>query len=178
MQRASRMRRRSEGKLHNVETATKFSYLGDRIDSGGGFVAAVTSSTRLGWAKFRECQDLLCGRKFPLKMNGIVYKSCVRSAMLYGGETWSLGRGEIWILQITERAIVINMCWVKLMDKNSTRDLMQMLDMNETMDQLAKANCVRWYGNVLRKEKNNFLRRALDFKVNGTMKRGRPKKPG
>ena len=31
-------------------------------------------------------------------------------------------------------------------------------------------------GNVLRKDKNNFLRRALDSKVKGTWKRGRPKK--
>ena len=56
-----------------------------------------------------------------------------------------------------------NVCGVKLMDKKSTRDLMQMLDLNETIDQLAKANSVRWYGHVLRKDKNNFLRRALDF---------------
>ena len=33
-------------KLHDdVETVTEFSYLGDRIKSGGGFVAAVTSRT-------------------------------------------------------------------------------------------------------------------------------------
>ena len=62
------------------------------------------------------------------------------------------------------------------MAKSSTKDLMQMLDMNETIDQLAKANSVRWYGNVLRKDKNKSLRRALDLKVNGTRKRGRPKK--
>ena len=50
----------------------------------------------------------------------------------------------------------------------STKDLMQMLDLNETIDQLAKANCVRWYGHVLRKDKNNSLRRALVFMVIGT----------
>ena len=38
-----------------------------------------------------------------------------------------------------------NMCEVKLMDKKSTTDLMQMFDLNETVDQLAKANSVRWY---------------------------------
>ena len=53
---------------------------------------------------------------------------------------------------------------------------MPMLDFNDTIDQLAKANSVRWYGHVLRKDKNNFLRRALDLKVKGTRKRGRPKK--
>ena len=46
--------------------------------------------------------------------------------------------------------------------------------MNETIDQLAKANCVRWHGHVLRKDKNNFLRRALDVKTKGTMERDSP----
>ena len=50
-----------------------------------------------------------------------------------------------------------------------------MLDLNETIDQLAKANGVRWYGHVLTKDKNNSLRRALGLRVKGTMKRGRPK---
>ena len=36
-----------------------------------------------------------------------------------------------------------NMCGVKLMNKKSTRDLMRMLDLNETVDRLAKANSVR-----------------------------------
>ena len=50
-----------------------------------------------------------------------------------------------------------------------------MLDLNEKIDQLAKANSVRWYGHVLGKD-DNVLRRAFDFLVKGTMKRGRPKK--
>ena len=35
-----------------------------------------------------------------------------------------------------------SMCGVKLMDKESTKDLMQMLDLNESIDQLVKANIV------------------------------------
>ena len=53
---------------------------------------------------------------------------------------------------------------------------MQMLDLNETMDQLVKANSVRCYGHVLRNDMNSYLRMALYFKVNWTIKRGRPKK--
>ena len=45
---------------------------------------------------------------------------------------------------------------------------MQMLDLNETEDQLARVNGVCWFGHVLRKDKNIFLRRILDLKVNGT----------
>ena len=35
-------------------------------------------------------------------VKGIVYKSCVRSAMLYGSETWCLGQNDIGILQRTD----------------------------------------------------------------------------
>ena len=115
-------------------------------------------------------------KEIPLKIKGSVYKSCVRSAILYGSETWSLGLNEIGILQRIKRAMVRNMCGVKLIPKKLTRDILQMLDLNETIDQLAKANSVRWYGHVLRKDENNILRRSLDFRVKGTMKRVRPKK--
>ena len=58
------------------------------------------------------------------------------------------------------------------MDKKSTKDLMQTMELNEAIDQLAKANSVRWYGHVLRKNKNNFLR-VLDFKVKETRRWGK-----
>ena len=96
--------------------------------------------------------------------------------MSYGSETWSLGQNEIGMLQRTERAMVRNMCGVKLMDKNLTKDITQMLDLNETLDQLARADSVHWYGHALRKDKNNYKRRSLDFKVKGTMKKGGPMK--
>ena len=48
--------------------------------------AAVTARTRCGWATFVECGVSLFGRTFPLKLNGAIYKSCVRPAILYGSE--------------------------------------------------------------------------------------------
>ena len=46
-------------------------------------------------------------------------------------------------------------------------DLILILGLNETKDQLAIANSVRWYGHVLRREDGHVLRRALDFEVEG-----------
>ena len=63
---------------------------------------------------------------------------------------------------------------VKLLDMKSAKDPLQMLDLNETMDQLAITNSVRWYGHALRKHENNFLRRALDIEVKGIRKNGLP----
>ena len=77
----------------------------------------------------------------------MVYRSCVRSAMLYGSKTWCLGENEMTVLRRTERA----MGGAKLMEKKRTEDLTEMLGLKETVVQMAKANGVRWYGHVLRR---------------------------
>ena len=58
-----------------------FCYFGDRLNASGGCETAVTSRVRIAWIILRECGELLCGRRFSLKMKGMVYCSCVRSEM-------------------------------------------------------------------------------------------------
>ena len=126
--------------------------------------------------KFRECGELLNSKRFSLKVKGMVYRSCVRVVMLYGSETWCLRENEIAILRRTEREMVRAMCGAKLMEKKRTEDLMEMLGFKETAVQVAKANGVRWYGHVLRRDVGHVLRKALEFEVKGKRKRGRTKK--
>ena len=64
------------------------------------------------------------------------------------------------------------------MNKTMAEDLIQMLDLEETIDQLARGNSVRWYGHVLRMDKNHILREALDPRVMGTRKRVECSQPG
>ena len=63
------------------------------------------------------------------------------------------------ILRRTERAIVRSMRGVKLVDKKNTEELMKMLGLKETLDKMAKANGVRWYGHVVSSRAG--LRRGL-----------------
>ena len=50
-----------------------------------------------------------------------------------------------------------------------------MLGLKETLDGMAKANGLRWYGHVIRRNNNNILKKAMILEVNGKRKRGRPK---
>ena len=125
--------------------------------------------------KFRECGELLLGRTFSLKMKGMVYRSCVRSAMLYGSETWCLRENEMIILRRTERAMVRSMCGVKLVHRKNTEDLMKMLGLKKTLDKMAQANGVRWYEHVVKRNEESILKKAMMLLVNGQQKRGRPK---
>ena len=54
-------------------------------------------------------------------------------------------------------SMVGEMCGVQL--KDGKRFSYLMLDLNETIDQLAMANSVCWYGHVLRREDGHVLRR-------------------
>ena len=60
-----------------------------------------------------------------------------------------------------------------------TEDLIKMLlllGLKETAVQMAKANGVRWYGHLLRRDDGPVLRKVLEFEVRGKRKRARPKK--
>ena len=68
------------------------------------------------------------------------------------------------------------MCGVQLKDRKSCVDLMFVLALNETIDQLAMANSICWYGYVLRREDGHVLRRSFDFEAEGQRKKGGSKR--
>ena len=156
-----------------METVSKFSYLGDRLNATGGCETAVTARSKIGWVKFRICSEILKGRRFSLKIKGKVYKSCVRSAMLYGSEAWCLREKEMVILRRKERATIRAMCGVKLLDRRNSEELMDMLGIKKSLDRMAKPSSMRWYGHVSRKEDENAIVTALKLEVSGS--RERPK---
>ena len=94
--------------------------------------------------------------------------------MLYGSEAWCLREKEMAILR-TERAMIRAMCGVKLLDQRNSEELMDMLGIKESLDRMAKASSMRWYGHVLRKEDENVIVKASKFEVSGSRGRRRPK---
>ena len=65
------------------------------------------------------------------------------------------------------------MCGQKVVDRRTTEKQMNMLGLKETIGRLAKANGVRWYELVLRRNDDSVLRVALNLEVTGKRKRGR-----
>ena len=61
---------------------------------------------------------------------------------------------------------------VKLMNKRSTEELMDMLGLKEAAAKLARVNGVRWYGHVLRQPEEDVLMKAMVHEVNGKRKHG------
>ena len=104
-----------------------------------GSEAAVAAKTRIGWIKYRECGEFLYGRIFSLKMKVRIYQSCVKSAMLYGSETWCLMENEMAILRRTKIAMMRAMCGVKIIEKRKSQEVMSLLGFKDTLDGLSRA---------------------------------------
>ena len=66
-----------------VEAVKGFCYFGNRLNANREHEVAMTARTRLGWKKFRECDEILFKKRFFLWIKIKVYKSYVRSTMLY-----------------------------------------------------------------------------------------------
>ena len=100
--------------------------------------------------------------------NKRIYQSCLTSAMLYGSKRLYLRKNEIATLRRTEKVVKRVMCRVELIKKQISQELMDAFDLEDTLDRLAIANRVQWYGHVLRRNDDDYvLRRALDFQVVG-----------
>ena len=95
--------------------------------------------------------------------------------MLHGSEAWCLREKETVILRRTETAMIRAMCGMKLLGRRNSEELTDMLSIKESLDRMAKASSIRWYGHVLRKEDENLIAKALKFEVSSSRGRGRPK---
>ena len=77
------------------------------------------------------------GNRFPLRMKSKVYRCYIRSAILYGSETWSLKENKKAILRRTKMTMVRAMRGQKIVDRKTTKEQVDMLGLRETIDRLA-----------------------------------------
>ena len=85
--------------------------------------------------------------KVSLSIKEKIYRRCVKSAIGYESEAWCLSENMIAIFT-TKRTMNL-----------------YTLGLQETVDILAKANAVRWYGHVMRRNSDDVLRKTLAFGV-------------
>ena len=97
--------------------------------------------------------------------------------MLHGSETWPVRKENEVALQRAEMRMVRWMCGVKLQDRVPSKELRGRLELDDIISVLQR-NRLRWYGHVLRREDNDWVKKCMEYEVKGTRPRGRPKKTG
>ena len=157
-----------------LEKVRSFCYLGCVMDSRGGVSSAVTARIRSAWAKWRELAPILLKRDTPFGLKGMLYRMCVRSAMLYSSETWAVKQEDVKRLAATEMRMLRWLTGVTRADRKTNAEVRAMLDI-VPIEEVMRRRRLRWYGHVERMNDEEWVKRVRDLKVEGKRPRGRPR---
>ena len=135
---------------------------------------AVITRIGKGWGKFRALAPLMCTKSTPMALRGKLYSACVRSCMVYGSETWALTVENQRRLERAERQMLKRICGGTLKERISSEELRQRLDVEGVMDVIRRGR-LRWYGHVMRKQDEDWVKKCISMEVDGKKPRGRPK---
>ena len=90
----------------------KFRYLGSVMHESGGIDHDIYSRISAAWAKWREVTGVVCNRRIPPKLKGLIYKSIIRLVLLYSSECWLALSRDTQELHVTEMKMLKWMCGV------------------------------------------------------------------
>jgi len=88
--------------------------------------------------------------------------------VLHGSETWPIRKENVMALQRAEMRMVRWMCGIKLKDRLPSKELRERLVLQQ--------NRLRWYGHVLQKDDDDWVKKCMDYEVEGPRPTGRPKR--
>ena len=77
----------------------------------------ITKRVGAGWMNWKKCSGELYDKRMPVKLNGKVYRTVVRPAMLYGAETWATTKRKESRIEVNEMRMLRWMCGVTRKDK-------------------------------------------------------------
>jgi len=95
--------------------------------------------------------------------------------MLHGSETWPVRKENKVALQRAEMRMVKWMCNVKVKDSFPSKELRERLRIDDII-LILQQNRLQWYGHVLQKEDTDWVKKCMDYEVESSRPRGRPKR--
>ena len=111
----------------------------------------------------------------PLEMKGRVYAICVRSSMTYGSETRPLLADVGLKFERAEMQMIRWMCGISLKDRKTNEELKRLVGV-EPITTLIRSGRLRWHGHVMRKGDEDWVKKCMEYGVEGRRPVGRLRK--
>ena len=153
--------------LKRVKT---FTHLGSTLAEDGELDAEVTHRVQRGWKNWKKVSGVSCDRRMNMKINGKVYRTVVRPALMHGAETWALKKAQEKKLEVAEMRMLRWMCGVTKLGKIRNERIRGTTKVGEITKKVQEIR-LKWYGHVMRREEHHVERRAMVMKVQGRRKR-------
>ena len=88
---------------------------------------------------------------------------------------WSHSSSKYYFSIVQHMRMVRWMCGIKLKDRLPSKELRERLGIDD-IALILQQNRLRWYGHVLRKDDVDWVKKCMEYEVEGPRPRGRPKR--
>ena len=149
-----------------VKRVNTFTYLGSTLAKDGELDEEVTHRVQSMWNNWKRVSGVLCDRIMNVKIKGKVYRTVVRSVLMYGAETWALTKAQENKLEVADMRMLRWMCGVAELDKIRNERIRGTTKVREITKKVQERR-LKWYGHVMRREEHYVGRRAIVMKVQG-----------
>ena len=155
-----------------IEQVEKFCYLGSVVFSKAGAYDEVQCRVKKGWAKWRKVSGVVCDKMMAIKLMIKVYKSVIRSVLLYVMETLALKGTEERLLEATEMRMLRWICGISLREHRTNEDIRRFAKIASISDKVREAR-LRWLRHVMRRYEGSILKSVYQARVDRRRSRGR-----
>ena len=143
------------------------------FDANGRAEKDVNNRVKIAWSKWRETTGVMCDMNIPTTLKDKVYKTAIRTAMVYGAECWAVRKKEQRKLRTTEMRMLR---WARARGK-TRQDHVRKVDIWKEarmypMAEFLREKRLRWFGHVQRRDKDDNTRKILQMTRPGERRYG------
>ena len=144
----------------NFERVNTFKYLGATLAENGDVDAEMTHRIQSGWKHWERVSGILRDRRISLRVKGKVYQTVVRSAMVYGAETWAVKKAQEKKLDEAEIRMLRWVSGVTKLDRIRNERISGTTKVGE-ISKKEQESRLKWYGQILRREEEYVGKRVM-----------------
>ena len=157
-----------------LEEVDSFTYLGSVINKVGGTDEDIKVRIQKARGAFAMLRNVWAAKELKMDTKLRIFKTNVRSVLLYGCETWRLTNTAARKLQsFTNRCLRI-ITGIKWFDHVTNTELWERTG-QKPVKQIIQERRWKWIGHTLRRPASSITRQALSWNPQGKRKRGRPR---
>ncbi|KAK3770541.1 hypothetical protein RRG08_059696 [Elysia crispata] len=157
-----------------LKVVEKFMYLGSVIDHSGGTAGEGRSRVAKARAAFKTLDKIWRDRTISTKTKIRLFNSNVKSALLYGCETWSLNQSSLKKVQTFVNRDLRRILRIFWPERIRNEELWNRARQRPIREEITQRRW-RWLGRTLRKPRKSITRQSLQWNAQGKRSRGRPR---
>ena len=164
-------------KMENTKVlrVKELKYLESMVQESGSCEREVKKRVQAGWNGWRKVLGVICDRRLPARVKGKVYSLVVRPAMVYGLETVAVTKKQVKEMEVAEMKMLRFAMGVTRKDKIRNEYIKGTVKVERLGMKMTEGR-LRWYGHVMRRDKEYVGRKMIEMELLGKRKRGRPKR--